>query len=215
MDRFQDITLLCSQGRGDGCSPLVRTMFEGLVNARYIHKYPETALDFKRYTAFYLQKVWGLKDELHGTMTSEESKLPLEELKKQFPGTDWSNKTLKRDWTTMDLVQRAKHVGMGEYLILAYYRQNEFTHPSMLHVASQSKIKDGKWLPFSQAEETNRMRLKEALIISHKLAIDVLDLLCEAFDNKALEPLLVKCEEERLATWTGKTPKECSEGTPT
>lgn len=212
MDRFQDITLMCSQNRGDGCASLVRTMFEGLVNAKYIQKHPEKSIEFKRYVAFYLQKMWGLKEELQGIPPDPEGIRKLEELKKHFPGTDWSDRRLKSDWTTRDLTARARSVGLGEYLILAYYRQNEYTHPSMLHVSALSKIEDGKMVPFSRGKETNRLRVKEALAISHKLAVDLLELLHDTFDHKELEPWIIKCEEERLATWTGKTPKECDEG---
>lgn len=40
-DRFEDVLILCFQRRGEGAMPLMRVMFEGLVNARYIKANPD------------------------------------------------------------------------------------------------------------------------------------------------------------------------------
>jgi len=201
-DRFYDICVMCSQNRGDGTSPLLRSLFEGLVNASYIQKNPKTAEDSMRHMLISMQRAQEVVEKHNGKMLSGEEKKPLDEAMKYFAGPDGKVPGKRTDWTADNIVQRAEDVKLSHFLAPAYYRPIEIAHPSMMYVASQFKIQDGEGFLFRGAEESNSQRVKESLIMSHTLLIEVLVLLHQTFGNQVLKPLIVRCEKERLAAWS-------------
>lgn len=202
LDRFDDVCFLAAHGRGDGCSPLVRAMFEGLVNARYILLKPEKAEEFSRYSAIYLKKVHRQIERFNKISFPDVMKASLEEAWKVIGKTDKEIPS-QPDWTDLPLVERADKVGLGDCIALAYYRQMEIAHPSMLHVLSQAEEREGERFIFANAEASSRERVREALIISHRLSIEVLILLHETFGDDELKPLIGQCLADMGTTWSG------------
>lgn len=202
VDRFEDILILCSQGRGDGAMPLVRAMFEGLVNASYIQAHPEKADDFMRYLFLFIKKIQGQIEKLNGKTLTEVQKKPIDDALKKYAGPDGKIPGPKHDWTDVNLVDRAKDVNLGKYVVAAYYRTIETAHPSMIHVYSLSKKQDGKSLVFGNAREFSRQKVEEALKISHFLAIEVLILLHKTFGNDELKTYIAECSADYSAAWS-------------
>lgn len=201
VDRFQDVVILCSQGRGDGAMPLVRAMFEGLVNASYLQAHPEKAEDFKRYMLVYIDKVQRQIGLLNGKTLGAAEKKALEDALLPYLDADGKITGPKHDWTEVNLVARAQNVNLEKYVALAYYRTLEIAHPSMIHVFSLSKIENGERVIFGNAEEFSKEKVKEALSISHFLAIEVLVLLNKTFGDDDLKPYIANCSGDYSATW--------------
>jgi hypothetical protein len=200
VDRFEDILILCSQGRGEGAMPLVRAMFEGLVNASYVHAHPEKADDFIKYLLVFIKKVQRQAEQLNGRVLTAAQKRTVDEaLESYFPTRESRRAT---DWTSLNMVDRAKDVGLGEYVVVAYFRPLEIAHPSMLHLYSLSKEVNGKKLIFGGSEDFARQKVKEALAISHRLAIDILVLLYKTFENRNLKTLIDQSFSDYSDSWT-------------
>lgn len=202
LDRFEDVLILCTQGRGDGAMPLVRAMFESLVNASYIQAHPEKAEDFRRYLLVFIKKVQGHIERLNGKVLDEAHKKTVDDALKVYAGPDGKIPGPKNDWTEANLVDRAKDVGLGEYVVTAYYRPIEIAHPSMIHVFSLSKDHDGQRLVFGNAREFSREKVKEALATSHFLTIQVLILLHKTFGNDELKPYIAQCSGDYSEAWS-------------
>jgi ribosomal protein S17 len=201
VDRFEDILILCSQGRGEGAMPLVRAMFEGLVNASYVHDHPEKADDFIKYLLLFIKKVQRQAEQLNGRVLSAAQKKTVDDaLESYFSSTRERPRTT--DWTNVNFVDRAKDVGLGDYVVVAYYRPIEIAHPSMLYLYSLSKDVNGKKLIFGGSEDFVRQKVKEAPAISHRLAIDVLVLLYKAFGNENLKTLIDQSFSDYSDSWT-------------
>jgi hypothetical protein len=202
VDRFEDILILCTQGRGDGAMPLVRAMFESLVNASYIQAHPEKAEDFRRYLFLFIKKVQGQIEKLHGKTLGAAQKKSIDDALKQFAGPDGRIPGPKKDWTEVHLVDRAKDVNLGECVVAAYYRPMEISHPSMIHVYSLSKVKNGQRFVFGNAKEFSQQKVREALAVSHSLAIEVLVLLQRTFGNDALNTYITQCRADYGEAWS-------------
>lgn len=54
---------------------------------------------------------------------------------------------------------------------------------------------------FGASDEFAQESVKEALMISHRLAIDILILLHEAFGNDELKPIIGDCLSDCSETW--------------
>lgn len=201
-DRFEDILILCSQGRGDGAMPLLRAMFEGLVNASYIQANPEKAEDFRNYLFSFVLKVRGHMKRLNAKeLDAEETKF-IEDALKLYAGIDGEIPKPKNDWAPVNFVDRATAVNLGEYVVPAYYIAMETAHSSMIHVYSQSKSKDGQRFIFGGAEEFSQRKVKEALTVSHKLAIEIVALLHKTFGNDDLESYIEQCHADYSSFWS-------------
>lgn len=101
--------------------PLVRTMFEGLVNASYIRAHPDTADDFIRYLFSYIKKVQTQAEQLNGRIPTPAEKQRIDDALNSLPAPT-SKIPPKNDWTPVNLVDRAKAVGLGQHVVVAYYR---------------------------------------------------------------------------------------------
>jgi len=195
VDRLQDIFILCSQNRGDGTMPLVRAMFEGLVNACYISAHPEKSEDFKRYALIFIKKVQGQTETLTGRTANPKIKKSIEDALSKYVDADGKLSVPQHDWTKVNLIDRAKDVGLGHAVVDAYYKTIEVAHPSMIHAHSQSKRVGKINYIFRGADEFNKQKIKEALFISHYLAIEVLCLLHRTFKNDVLCTYIEECNE--------------------
>lgn len=192
--------------------PLIRAMFEGLVNARYVHDHPEKADDFIKYLLLFIKKVQRQAELLNGrVLTDAQRRIVDDALQSCFSTPEGQGTT---DWTNLNLVDRAKDVGLGEYVVVAYYRPLEIAHPSMLHLYSLSKDINGKKLIFGGSKDFAREKVKESLAISHRLAIDVLVLLYKTFGDKDLETLIEQSLSDYSDSWTQFDLTDASVGNP-
>ena len=141
VNRFSEIGLLCANGVGDGASIILRSMFEFLVTARYLHFYPEKAEDFINYLFVQMRKE-----------------------KFTYLMKDGRTKT-KSKWSDMSMVDMAIKSGLSQFIILAYYFPIEKSHPSALFVLNRKNQEEEM---VSQTLMISHRMMIELLVLQHE-----------------------------------------------
>lgn len=207
-DNFEEIILLCTNGYCDGALVILRSMFEKLVNARYLHVHPEKTESFLNFFFVHMRTVKNLIKNIFGEEHLSDYYKTLVEtnfdrVRHQFSYKTSKNKEKTRSsWSDKGLVDMALEVGLKEYLVLAYYLPIERAHPSVPSVMSQAKdIGDGKRLLFPTEREEPRRLASAALMIAHKLLIEMFVLQHEHFQIDALEQLIGQALEDYRIIW--------------
>lgn len=207
-DDFEQILLLASNGYGDGSLVIVRSMFEKLVNARYLCQHPEGAKSFLNFFFVHMRTVKNLIERTLGKEHIRESYKTLVEnnfsqVRDQFSFTTRGGKEkTKSSWSDKSLVDMAIEVGLKEYLLLAYYLPIERAHPSVPSVMSQAKnIGEGKRLLFPNDRGEQRGLASSALMIAHKVLIEMFALQHQHFGIDALEELIGQALKDYRRAW--------------
>jgi Family of unknown function (DUF5677) len=191
--RFSEIGLLCANGVGDGASIILRSMFEHLVTARYLHLHPEKAEDFVDYLYVHMHTVQSQMERTFGSdHISKEYKDLVEKnfdkVKERFSYTTRQGKRkTKSGWTDKSIVDMAINVGLSDFVVLAYYLPLEKAHPSAIHIIGEK----------SQKKES----ASQTLMISHKVLIELLILQHQHFGIEELRPLIAECLEDFEKIW--------------
>jgi hypothetical protein len=191
--RYSEVGLLCANGLGEGAFIVLRSMFEYLVTARYLHLHPSSADDFVDYLFVHLRTVHTQIERTFGTSSiSAETKSIVEEnfekVRNKFTYvTGKGRKRVKSGWTDMGNVDMAIEVGLGDFVVLAHYLPIEKAHPSMFSVLeNQEQRKDAS---------------SHALMISHRILIELLILQDEHYQIVALAPLIAQCLHDFKEVW--------------
>lgn len=192
VNRFSEIGLLCANGVGDGAFIILRSMFEYLVTARYIHLHPDTANDFVDYLFVHIRTVRNQTERIFGSdyVTKEYKEIAeknFARVKEKFTRYTKDGPRTKSRWADSGIVDMAINSGLGRYVILAYYFPIEKAHPSMLYLLSNQEQKDDA--------------TSQALMISHKMMIELLILQHEHFGLDELKPLISQCLHDFDETW--------------
>ena len=194
VDRFSEIGLLCANGQGDAAFIILRSMFEYLVCARYLHLHPDKSSDFVDYLHVHMhtvhvqiQRTYG-KDRLASSNEYEARvNANFEKVKEKYSYKTQSGKRkTKSSWSDKGVVDMAIEVGLGEYIVLAYYLGIEKAHPSILAVANKRASKEVA---------------SEALMISHRMLIELLILQHEHFGLEELKPIIGQCLGHFESAW--------------
>lgn len=193
VNRFSEIGLLCANGVGNGASIILRSMFEYLVTAKYLHIYPEKAEDFINYLFVQMRIVREQTQKIYGKdfVTAEYREMVeenFERVKEKFTYLmkDGRVKT-KPNWSDMGMVDMAIKSGLSQFIILAYYFPIEKSHPSALFVLNRK----------NQEEEI----VSQTLMISHRMMIELLTLQHEHFGINELKPLIGQCLQDFDEIW--------------
>lgn len=120
---FSEILLLASNGYGFAALQILRSMFEKLVDARYLHEHPTEVDNFWDFHLVLLVKLGYATVAAKFDPEWEKSVARFKTLGKK------KDRTQPR-WTKLTLVDEAKHVGLGDHLQGAYYLPNAFIHNS-------------------------------------------------------------------------------------
>lgn len=92
----------------------------------------------------------------------------------------------------MGIVDMAIHVGLGDYIILAHYIPIEKAHPSMISIIQDKN---------SNSPTSNP---NYALMVSHKLMIELLILQHKHFGLAYLRELIGRCLQDFETIWKKK-----------
>jgi hypothetical protein len=124
---FSEILLLSSNGFGFAALQILRSMFEKLVDALYLHANPSETDAFWDYYLIQLEKL-GFTD------TAKRLDPDWQTVAKKFKKKTKKGTRTQPRWASQDLVKVAKDVGLGDYLKEAYYLPNLFIHNSSAEV---------------------------------------------------------------------------------
>lgn len=194
VNRFSELGLLCANGEGDAAFIILRSMFEYFVCARYLHVHPEKSNDFVEYLHVHMhtvhaqiQRTYG-KDRLPSLNEYEiRVNTNFEKVKEKYSYKTQSGKRkTKSNWSDKGMVDMATEVGLGEYIVLAYYLGIEKAHPSILTVVNKRASKEVA---------------SEALMISHRMLIELLILQHEHFGLEELKPIIGQCLGDFTQIW--------------
>ena len=120
---FSEILLLGSNGYGFAALQILRSMFEKLVDARYLNKHQKEVEEFWDYHLILLVKL-GYQDIAHKFDAEWEKKVA------KFKTAGKKRDRTQPRWTKLTLVDEAKKVGLEDHLHGAYYLPNAFIHNS-------------------------------------------------------------------------------------
>lgn len=193
--RFSEIGLLCGNGQGNASFIILRSMFEYLVTARYLHLHPEKSLDFVDYLYVHTHTIQSQIKRTYG-----ESKLPnsrdfekaveenFNKVKERFSYKSGKGKQKKKSsWSDKGMVDMAMEAKLGDYIVPAYYLGIEVAHPSITTIANTKKD------PLETASQ--------ALMISNKMLIELLILQHEHFGLDELKPIISQCLRDFDNVW--------------
>lgn len=213
-DGFGQVQLLCANRCGSGAFIVLRSMFENLVNARYLHMYPEKAERFLEFFFVHMRTIRNHIGKAYGEdKLSDDYKLLVEtnfnQVRDKFSYTTGKGKEkTKASWSDKSLVDMAIEVGLRAYIVLAYYLPIERAHPSVPTVMSQSKgLGGGRRALFNIEPEQERKEASDALMIAHKVIIEMLILQHEYFRIARLRGLIGQCLDDYTKAWQGYAQK--------
>ena len=193
VNRFSEIGFLCANGVGDGGSIILRSMFEYLVTARYLHIHPEKAEDFVNYLFVQMRTMREQTQKIYGKdfVTAEYRELSEKNFERfrdkyTYLMKDGRVKTKSR-WVDKGMVDMATECKLEQFIILAYYLPIEKAHPSPLFLLNRQDQKD----------ET----VSQTLMISHRMSIELLILQHEHFRLDELMPLIGQCLKDFDEVW--------------
>jgi hypothetical protein len=211
VEEFMEVLLLCGNGYGIGAQKLVRGMYERAVTARYLRDHPD---EVDNYLAFHKVVDHKLLKAVQSSMghhvfshaQTEKIERDFEEVKGRFMVSDCETcKTsrLNHTWSRRDLVSMARMSGdLGKLIVPAYYQPTREAHSTMGAIFSRldaEAVDREEGLIFDGAAQ--RDRADDALISSHNIMLNVLDLQKEYFHLDELEPLLQTRLEDFMVIW--------------
>lgn len=139
--RLRSILLLCKQGQAKDTLPLLRTMFEELVDYKYIHEGLGSVEDYSDYDTNlklklareiekYKDKPF-IKKEL-AEKTVKQLQREWDRVKHRFEITRGGRTSVYTRWNGKDLRETSKAVGLEEVYIYLYKYLSLFTHSTAI-----------------------------------------------------------------------------------
>ncbi|MCB9109609.1 MAG: hypothetical protein H6634_00010 [Anaerolineales bacterium] len=197
INRFSEIGLLCANGLGDASIIILRSMFEYLVTAKYLHMHPEKSQDFLDYLYVHMHTVYSQIKRTYG-----ESRLPesigiektveenFNKVRERFSYKGSGGKQRKKtSWSNKSMVDMAIEAKLGDFVVPAYYFGIEVAHPNIIKIAN--------------AQKGALKTISQALMVSHRMVIELLILQHEYFNLEELKPLVGQCLQDFDNAWRG------------
>jgi hypothetical protein len=154
---FSEILLLASNGYGFAALQILRSMFEKLVDARYLHEHPKEVDNFWDYHLVLLVKL-GYQDIAQRFDSEWENKVA------KFKTFGKKRNRTQPRWTKLSLVDEAKQVGLGDHLSGAYSLPNAFVHNSSAEILFALEAdKNGRFTP-QDFNNPNERRMADAAL---------------------------------------------------
>jgi len=172
---FGALVVLGLNGYGHDAMRITRSMFETMVNAKYIQLHPEEAQD-------YLDFCWVRKNETYEYFKkyapAEIASIPQEKVDHLFaevnrvkPRFSNRNGQLRKTWCKTDFRTCCEAVGLGEYYPTFYADASDFEHGNIQALVAQAE----ESLTITAAPSLGSV--KKALQIGHLSVLGVLDVL--------------------------------------
>lgn len=184
---FEEIFLLASNGHGFAALGILRSMFEKLVDATYLHRHAEEVDAFWEYHLVQLEKLdyadIAMKFDPNWQMVVRRFK------KKGKRGV----RTQPR-WAKDNLVKMANDVGLGLHLKHAYYLPNLFIHNSAAEIMfGLEKAQNGRLTPVDSNNPKERRMADIAVVQAIFLLLRMLELAIEHYGWDDSASLVQNC----------------------
>ncbi len=187
---FSEILLLSSNAHGFAALQILRSMFEKLVEATYLHSHPNEIDDYWDYYFVQLEK---LGSESVAEKYDKDWKLKVAAFKTKTK----KGKTRTRPRSRHSLVELAKEVGMGHLLRECYYRPSLFVHNSPTEILFSLKTEaDGTISPVDRGGEQEKVHADFAFFQGYYLILQTLSLVMEHYGWKEEESVVQDCANE-------------------
>lgn len=183
---FAEILLLASNGYGFAALQVLRSMFEKLVEATYLHRCPEQVDAIWDYYFVELEKL-GYQD-IAGKLDPD-----WEAIVAKFKKLGKKNARTQPRWSKHNLVQTARDIGLGDLLHSAYYLPNLFVHNSIAEILfSLEEDSNGRFTPVDFNNPSERRMADVAVHQSLFLLLKILELEIQHYGWKDSEPAVQK-----------------------
>lgn len=167
------VVILVLNGYGNDAMKIVRSMFEGAVNAGYLKRHPEQLQDYLDYTWIRQKKRLDYMKKYAPDPLQYISLEKIAETERKFKSVvnRFTNRRgkLRGSWTKVPLGQRAEEVGMGQLYLTFYDWVSSMQH---LDIGGLSLQAEAGTLAVDVAPSYNW--IKEALVVGHGSAVQVL-----------------------------------------
>lgn len=172
---FEEILLLASNGHGFAALQVLRSMFEKLVDATYLHDHPSEVEAFWNYYFIQLEK-------LNYEDLADKTDPDWRTIADKFRSRGKKGTRTQPRWAKDNLVKMANDVGLGTNLKHAYYLPNLFIHNSVAEIMfSLEQDPNGKITPVDSNNPKARRMADMAVIHAFLLLLKSLELQIEHY----------------------------------
>src|SRR3984893_14028869 len=187
---FEEILLRASNGHGFAPLQVLRSMFEKLVDATYLHKHPSEVDAFWNYYFVQLEK-------LNYEDIADKTDPNWRTIADKFRSKGKKGSRTQPRWAKVDLVKMAKDVGLGEHLKHAYYLPNLFIHNSVAEIMfSIEQDQNGRITPVDTNNPKARRMADMAVVQAFLLLLKTLELQIEHYGWADSKELVQGCSDQ-------------------
>src|SRR5258708_7511719 len=188
---FSEILLLSSNGHGFAALQVLRSMFEKLVDASYLHTHGD---EIGAYWDYYFVQMQKLGWENIAQKYDQNWKQKVAAFKTK---TKKGKERTQTRWSRNDLVKMTKEVGMGDLLQPCYYLPNLFVHNSPAEILSSLETEsDGTLTPVDRGGNEEKTFADVAFLQGYVLVLKTLALLMDHYGWKENESVVQKCAHD-------------------
>jgi hypothetical protein len=188
---FSEILLLSSNGHGFAALQVLRSMFEKLVEAKYLHAHPAEVEDYWDYYLVQLEK-------LGWERIAEKYDRDWKQIVSVFKTETRRGRTRTRPrWSRHTLVEIAKTVGMENLLRECYYLPSLFVHNSPAEILFSLETEaNGKLTPVDRGGKEEKSFADNAFFLGYLLVLQTLSLVMEHYGWEEDESLVQNCADQ-------------------
>jgi len=182
---FSEILLLSSNAHGFAALQVLRSMFEKLVDATYLHSHPN---EIDAYWNYYLVQL----EKMGWEQIAENYDKNWKEKVAAFKTTNKKGKQrTQARWSRHDLVKIANDVGVRDLLSGCYYLPNQFVHNSPAEILfSLETDANGKFTPVDHGGKEERHFADVAFAQGYLLVLKTLALLIDHYGWKEYDAMV-------------------------
>ena len=172
---FEEILLLTSNGHGFAALQVLRSMFEKLVDARYLHKHP---VEVDAFWNYYFVQI----ERLNYQDIADKTNPDWRRIAAKFKSKGKKGTRTQPRWAKDNLVKMAKDQGLEDSLKHAYYLPNLFIHNSVADILfALEQDPNGKFTPIDFNKPKERTMADMAIIQAFLLLLETLELQIEHY----------------------------------
>jgi len=197
-DLLEEILFAVNEGFGRAALRTVRTLYECVVVARFLHLHPEKTASFlEKFNLQWAKIVQNIPaeyrpPEMHTALSAA--------LPKYASGKMVSMTDLR--WTGEDIFKMATEVGLSPLHSVAFDYASAYIHPSSVFLLSNiSTSGDSEDNILRVSDGSQEAEAREAIRTSHDLILNALDLRLKYSPSDDHQDLLEQCKNDFAQIW--------------